>query len=162
MSITPATMTPVLVHGTVISYAGIGILITGPSGAGKSLLALEFMSGAGAYGPARLVADDQVSLGTKADQLWATAPAVLAGLIELRGRGIVKRAFLDTTRIDLNVVLSPDVARLPAEEEFGAQWLGIDLAAAPVGTRKTMDVAHQRLLVDEAVAQIVGLNEKIT
>jgi serine kinase of HPr protein (carbohydrate metabolism regulator) len=155
-------MKPVLVHGTAISYAGIGLLITGASGAGKSLLALDLMSGGGPHGPARLVADDQVELSVRGEHLWARAPDTLSGLIELRGRGIIERHALGQTRIELNIVISSEIPRLPEPGTFKAKWLGVTICAAPVAIRSAMDVAHQRLLVDEAVATIVGGGEKIT
>ena len=45
------------VHGTLIAYQGIGILISGPSGSCKTHLAVEAMQ----HG-AKFIADDQVVL----------------------------------------------------------------------------------------------------
>lgn len=59
-----------------------------PSGAGKSDLAFRLIR-ADPAGETRLVADDQVRLVRAGERLVATAPEALAGLIELRGLGLV-------------------------------------------------------------------------
>jgi HPr kinase/phosphorylase len=64
-----------------------GVLLRGPSGAGKSDLALRLIEAG-----ARLVADDQTRLTKARQRLIATPPATLAGLIEVRGVGIVRLA----------------------------------------------------------------------
>ena len=63
-------------------WAGVAIL--GPSGAGKSDLALRLI-GRGW----RLVSDDYTELAESAGHLIASAPATIAGQIEVRGVGIV-------------------------------------------------------------------------
>lgn len=72
------------IHGTCVVAHGRGILIIGASGSGKSGLALSLM----ALG-ARLVADDRVILTAKGDQVLASAPKTIQGLIEARGIGIL-------------------------------------------------------------------------
>jgi len=64
---------------------GLGILIRGPSGAGKSLLAARLIEGGGI-----LVADDRVCLSARSGRLVAVALAATAGLLEVRGRGLVR------------------------------------------------------------------------
>jgi serine kinase of HPr protein (carbohydrate metabolism regulator) len=76
---------PILVHATAISLDGRAVLLRGPSGAGKSDLALRLIDGG-----ARLVADDQVELRRAGERVLVTAPAAIAGLIELRGVGILR------------------------------------------------------------------------
>ena len=61
------------------------VLLRGPSGAGKSDVALRLIEAGG-----RLVADDQTHLAKTGRAVVATAPPSLAGLIEVRGIGIVK------------------------------------------------------------------------
>jgi HPr kinase/phosphorylase len=61
------------------------VLLRGPSGAGKSDVALRLIEAGG-----RLVADDQTHLARTGRAVIATAPPSLAGLIEVRGIGIVK------------------------------------------------------------------------
>lgn len=68
--------------GVVIG--GRALLIEGPPGSGKSSLALALLDrGAG------LIGDDAVSLSRKGAAVIAAPPPRIAGLIELRGIGIV-------------------------------------------------------------------------
>ena len=61
-----------------------GVLIEGPSGAGKSDLALRALD----HG-FRLVADDRTVVFAAGGDLYSKAPDSLAGLIEVRGLGVV-------------------------------------------------------------------------
>tara|TARA_B100000315_G_scaffold227879_1_gene236148 strand:+ start:93 stop:503 length:411 start_codon:yes stop_codon:yes gene_type:complete len=65
-------------------------LLRGTPGSGKSDLALRLLGQA--HLEAKLVADDQVQLTRRGDELWARAPARTAGLMEVRGVGIVHMA----------------------------------------------------------------------
>ena len=96
---------PVL-HATCVEWFGLGVLIRGKSGAGKSDLALRLIDAGAA-----LVADDQVLL----ENGIASAPARLQGLLEVRGFGIVKLPFAETTAIALTVDLcsADEIERLP-------------------------------------------------
>ncbi|MEM8787998.1 MAG: serine kinase [Pseudomonadota bacterium] len=75
------------VHASCVAVEGRGALITGRSGAGKSQLAMK-MIGLGA----ELIADDQVELHFDPDRIALRPPVALAGLIEVRGMGIVRLA----------------------------------------------------------------------
>jgi hypothetical protein len=90
--------------------ADAGVLLLGESGAGKSDLALRLI----AMG-AELVADDRCELFVTSEQLRAAAPRALAGMIEVRGVGIVRVAFRADARIALAVRLSAPatICRLP-------------------------------------------------
>lgn len=86
-----------------------GILILGKSGIGKSELALRLI----AQG-AVLVADDRVELFVRRGKLFARAPKTLAGLIEVRGVGIIELPHKKDARVALVVNLaSAKIARLP-------------------------------------------------
>lgn len=61
-----------------------GVLIEGASGSGKSDLALRCLSRG-----FRLVADDRTRLWISQGRLFGAAPAPIAGLIELRGLGVL-------------------------------------------------------------------------
>jgi hypothetical protein len=81
---------PVNVHATAIIVNRTGLLLAGPSGWGKSMLAFACLTEAKRMGlPASLVADDQVLLSKDGGNIVATCPASIAGLMELRGTGIV-------------------------------------------------------------------------
>ncbi len=75
-----------------------GLLIQGPSGAGKSDLALRALD----HG-FRLVADDRVLVFVSAGKLFGRAPDPLAGLLEVRGQGIVHCEYVRCAPLDLAV-----------------------------------------------------------
>ncbi len=116
-----ASAEPVLVHATCLALAGIGVLLRGPSGSGKSDLALRLIDRPG-FGlaasliEARLVADDQVILSRTGDDLLASAPERLAGLLEIRGLGIVRVEPAGPTRLGLvvDLVAAARIERYPA------------------------------------------------
>lgn len=144
--------TPNNVHGTAIAIEGRGVLIRGASGAGKSLLALDLLDHYTARGKqAELVADDQVMVSRQGDELRLSPPQSIAGMIELRGRGIVHRPFRAHIVLVLLVDLVPDLARLPHSDAFRDELFGVALARCPVPVRGQTDPTHQRLLVTEAL-----------
>src|SRR5437588_4116292 len=75
----------VLMHGTAVAIDGRAVLLRGPSGAGKSDLGLRLIDAG-----ARLIADDQSELQRVGDTIAVRAPATIAGLIEVRGVGILR------------------------------------------------------------------------
>ena len=105
------------VHATCVALQAAGrwrgILLRGPSGAGKSDLALRLVEGG-----ARLVADDQTALARQGRGLVATPPGTLAGLLEVRGIGIVKlgraqRLARATVALVVDLVPPDRIERLP-------------------------------------------------
>jgi serine kinase of HPr protein (carbohydrate metabolism regulator) len=115
----------VLVHGTCIAVDGDGVLLLGPPGAGKSDLALRLIDGG-----ARLVADDQTALSRDGDGdgIRAAAPPSIAGLLEIRGVGIVEVPSVAAAPLRLAVELVPDeaqVERLPEARRWPC--LGTDV-----------------------------------
>ncbi len=110
-----------LLHGTCVALKlpGLGwraVVLRGPSGAGKSDLALRLIDAGG-----RLVADDQTRIARRGAGLVATPPAALAGLMEVRGLGIVKlgrRQILARAPLVLliDLVALADIERLPEPE----------------------------------------------
>ena len=84
-------------------------MILGASGTGKSTLALELISRG-----ASLVSDDRTMLQRDGDQLIASAPAPIQGLIEARGIGILKTPTEGPTPVALAVDMAQvETARLP-------------------------------------------------
>ncbi len=87
--------------------AGV-VLLRGAPGAGKSDLALRLIDRGGL-----LVADDQVAIRRQANKVWAAPPPALAGLLEIRGLGIVSMAHRDSAAIDMVIDLAENVERMP-------------------------------------------------
>jgi HPr kinase/phosphorylase len=81
---TPGQSSETIVHASCVEIDGCGLLIVGASGSGKSGLALELM----ALG-ANLVSDDRVILTKMGNDLVASAPGTITGLIEARGIGLL-------------------------------------------------------------------------
>ena len=142
-SAAPQTM---LVHGTTVACGSAAILLRGKSGAGKSDLALRFMADQGRWpleADARhLVADDQTQLTVRTGQIIAGSPAAIAGLLEVRGVGIVGVPAGASTILRLVVDLVPPemIQRLPAP----------DGAIELLGHK----IAHRRLAPFEASAAL--------
>lgn len=125
------------VHATTIAMAGHAAMIMGPSGSGKSDLALRClaMPACQLFDVARLVADDQTLItrghaGTDAQHnisdapaqvapgvpvgVVARAPDTIAGLIEVRGIGLVRVPFVAEARVALMVrLVQSEPERLP-------------------------------------------------
>ena len=140
------------VHGTALVLGECGLLLRGPSGAGKSLLALAMLERWEGRGEtAMLVSDDRVDLIAEADGIIMQAPAALAGMIELRGRGIVSRPHLKSARLHLVIDLVPDLVRMLEPSELQTELLGHRLARAPVPQTGVVGLDHQQLLVIEAM-----------
>lgn len=119
------------------------VLLRGPSGAGKSDLALRLIEAGG-----RLVADDQTQIARYGKALIASAPAALAGLLEVRGVGIVKLSahqLLSSAPLSLMVdLVSPErVERLP--EPATEALLGVDLPVLALAPFEASAAAKLRL-----------------
>ena len=146
---------PLNVHGTGLLLGQAGLLLRGPSGAGKSVLALSLLDRWTMLGqPACLVSDDRVDLQRSGNRLDMQAPDSLAGLIELRGRGIVERPHKSPVTLHLVIDLVPDLVRMLEEEAFTTQIAGIALPRAPVPAAGVVSLGHQLLLVVEAIAAL--------
>ena len=108
------------VHASCVLAGAHALLIRGPSGSGKSRLALEFIQAAGTRELrfARLVADDRVHLTAANGRLLARPAVSLAGLIEVRGTGLLRLRYEPCAVIGLVVDLSAgESSRLPAPEQ---------------------------------------------
>ena len=106
------------VHASAVLVGARAVLIRGPSGSGKSRLALELLQAAarGALPFARLVADDRVLLLPENDRLIAQPPDSLAGLLEVRGLGILRLPYERAAVVGWVVDLGETPERMPAED----------------------------------------------
>ena len=123
-------------HASCAARDGIGVLLIGPAGTGKSDLLLRLL-GLGFT----LVADDQVEI--QGTQAWP--PERLAGLMEVRGLGIVRLPYAAPVRVALAVELTttamgpPD--RMPGprrEPRLGVPLVQVDARAASAPQRVVM------------------------
>lgn len=143
---------PSNVHATGLVLGQTGVLLRGPSGAGKSVLAMALLDRWEGRGQdALLIADDRIDIVETGRQLLMRAPPQLAGLIELRGRGIVARPHIEAAPLHLIIDLVPDLVRMLEEDELQTELLGHVLARAPVPVAGVVSLEHQLLLVAEAV-----------
>jgi HPr kinase/phosphorylase len=77
-----------------------------------------------------LVSDDQTALVVRGGLLVASAPAALAGLLELRGQGIISLPYADSVVVRLVVDLLParEIERMPEERDLVADIAGTKVA----------------------------------
>ena len=128
------------VHATSVELAGTAVLLRGPSGSGKSDLALRLIDGG-----ARLVADDYTEIKLCDGRLVASVPAATAGLLEVRGLGIVQVPNVAEAWLRLVVDLVPpdEVERLP--EKAHMAYLGVELPLLALAPFESATPAKLRL-----------------
>ncbi len=97
-----------LLHASAVAIGGHAVLLTGATGRGKSDLALRLIDRG-----AVLIADDQVQLVDDGSRLLASVPESIAGLIEVRGIGIVELPSTTGVPVALLVDLDAEPPRMP-------------------------------------------------
>lgn len=138
-------------HANAVVVGAAGVLIRGPSGAGKSALARRLVDTATAEGGfASLVADDRVVLAACNGRLVARVPAAIAGLAELRCRGIVALPHepAAVVRLVVDILGEGAAERLPEPAALMTEILGVTLPRQPVPP----DLDHAAALVFAALA----------
>ncbi len=127
-----ATSQAPTIHASAVLIGHRGLLIRGPSGSGKSHLALSLLQNAGANF-ARLIGDDRIHLEAAHGRLLMRPAAALAGLIEIRGVGIVRLPYEPVAVVSLVVDLGIAGAhRLPQETDLTIRLHDVALARLPV------------------------------
>lgn len=127
------------IHATAVALGEVGVLIRGRSGAGKSrlaaaLLARQFENGQ--FGA--LIGDDRVFIEISGGRAIARGVPEMAGLLELRGLGIVALAPEPAVRLRLVVEFTDDGAAPPRMPGAADQRVAVE------------GVALRRLVVDSA------------
>jgi HPr kinase/phosphorylase len=136
------------IHATCIGFGDIGVLLRGPSGSGKSDLALRLIESG-----AVLVADDRVDLSAPDGRLIASAPPVLAGMLEIRGFGLVELSCIPDIAIALiaDMVSADAVERLP--DPGWSVYLGKRIRTIELAPFEHTAVAKLRIAAYDAAAQ---------
>jgi len=127
---------PATVHASAVLINTRAVLIRGPSGAGKSRLALDLIDAArgGLVRFSRLVGDDRVYLASAGGRLLVRPAETLAGLIEVRGAGIVRLDHESCAVVGLVVDLAAaDAERLPERRHVEIEGIGLPRLAVAAG-----------------------------
>ena len=144
------------IHASCVAIGGKGVLILGKSGSGKSDLALRLMDEG-----AKLVADDRTLLFVMRGKLYAQAPRSIAGLMEVRGLGIVALPFAPKAVVALAVQLGTAAERLPKPSFYQPpsplelskppplMRLDAGLTSAPARIRLTLKVSAKGLMRED-------------
>jgi HPr kinase/phosphorylase len=134
------------IHASCAARDAAAVLLTGPAGCGKSDLLLRLLDRGFV-----LVADDRVEV----EDGMASPPPALAGLLEVRGLGLLRLPYLAPARLALAVELGRPAARLPVPARHPAldlPLIALDAFAASAAQR--LELALD--CIQGRVAQIVG------
>jgi HPr kinase/phosphorylase len=121
----PATM-----HASAVLVGARAVLIRGASGSGKSRLARELIETARSKGLgfARLVGDDRVHVEAAGGRLLVRPAEALAGLLEVRGVGLMRLDHEPSAVVGLVVDLeAADAERLPEPDRQRTEIAGVVL-----------------------------------
>ncbi len=154
------------IHGGLLNVYGTGILIKGESGLGKSEIALELIKKGHL-----LIADDRVDVFRVHNKLVGKPAEVLAGLLEIRGVGVIDVARMfgvtsvsKSVGVDLVIELETwdidsNYNRIGIEEKKYYKILGIDVPKVVIPVREGRSMA---VVIETAVRNWVlqeqGLN----
>lgn len=138
-------------HATCIVVEQMGVLLCGPSGSGKSDLALRLIDQG-----AVLVADDQVLLREEGRTLLAEPPEILAGLLEVRGHGILRFPHRAPAPVGVAIELvePAEIERMPDEQTLNL--LGNSIPLYRLSAKEPSAPIKVRLAVQRAAGLIMA------
>lgn len=110
---------------SAVAIGDAALAIEGPPGSGKTSLALALIDRG-----ARLIGDDGVRLTRQGDRLIASPPPNIAGLLEVRGVGIVEFPLGPSLPLALILSLGTSAERLP-DPVPQKEILGISMPCLP-------------------------------
>lgn len=136
------------INGTCVAIDGEGILFRGASGSGKSDLALRLIDDG-----ARLVADDWAEASVRNGRVRLVAPGMIAGLIEVRGLGVIETTALGEAPLALVVdMVDPSaVERMPSPAV--ADIAGVAVPAIRLAPFEASAVAKVRAALSVALGK---------
>ncbi|MEE4199361.1 HPr kinase/phosphorylase [Erythrobacter sp.] len=116
-----------LIQASAVEIGGRAVLVEGPPGSGKSSLALALIDRG-----ARLIGDDGVRLSREGDTLIAAPPPNIAGLLEIRGVGLITLPVCEAApaALILNLVETGHAERFP-ERLIARDILGVEIPILP-------------------------------
>ncbi len=132
-----------IIHATAVCINGHGVLLLGPSGGGKSDLALRLIDRGAA-----LVCDDRVLIKNVDGALALHGAPNIAGMLEIRGLGIVQLPYVEAVPLLLCVDLASAPERMP-----GAAFRNIAGVNIPLLALSAFE-ASAPLKVEHAVARL--------
>ncbi len=132
-------------HASCAARDGAGVLLLGPSGVGKSDMVLQLLDRGFS-----LVADDRVEI----EDGFARPPPALAGLLEVRGLGIVRLPWVAPVRLRLAVTLGARGERLPPP---GVRCVAADLPLVPIDPADASAAARIALALACACGEVTQM-----
>ncbi|HET7316371.1 MAG TPA: aldolase [Sphingomicrobium sp.] len=138
----PRPLSAETVHASTVAIDGRAVLIGGPSGSGKSDLSLRLLDRG-----FMLVSDDRTIVSRDAGRLLASAPAQIAGKLEVRGIGIVEVETVGDVPVALIVELTSDIERLP-DDSRERLLLGVPVPLVSIDAKTASAPAKVALALD--------------
>lgn len=142
-------------HATGVAIDGRGVMLRGAPGSGKSDLALRLIDQPGlgiGCEPmhSKLIGDDQIILKRDGDNLVVLPAPELAGMLEIRGIGIVQCPYAAEVPLALIVDLVPtaQIERLPEPVSARFEALGVLVPRVDIDPRQPSATARVRAALE--------------
>lgn len=115
------------IHATAVTIGEKAVILRGPAGSGKSRLALALINRSRPDAAHMLIGDDRIHAREANGRLIVSGHARIAGLIELRGAGIIRLPYLTRAVAGLIVDCQRAPERLPESASLWAEISGVKL-----------------------------------